>query len=88
MLTVHLEVNNRRIGTFGAWNTNEVRVSPENNEVVEFKYRIFDMMVDGNRGSITDYPEIGEVWHDRDDGAVKLTEKMMAKANEEGFCCR
>lgn len=74
MLRIQLDINGREIGTIGVLNTQEY-------DGAMVRYEIYDMRGDhGDR--ITDYPQIGEVWHNRADGADGLTARVMEEIDE------
>lgn len=77
MLRITLDINGRKIGTIGVWNTQEY-------DGDQVRYQVHDLR--GHRmhgGEITDYPKITDIWHDRSDGATGLTEKVMAHVTAE-----
>ena len=81
MLRLSVDINGRKIGEIGVWNTQEVRLA-EDEETIEVRYQIHDMRV-GTEEYVHDYPQIGEVWYDRDAGAAKLTQIVMNEVGDD-----
>lgn len=81
MLRVTLDVNGKKIGCIGIWNTQEQRLTEDDALI---RYQIHDLGdYDGGGGDIAEYPLIGEVWHSRSDGAVALVELVMGEIDSE-----
>lgn len=79
MMRITLDVNGRTIGEIGVHNSG-IQDADGLSRYVVYDLTEYGM---GDDESVESYEDIGDVWHDRDDGAATLASLVMNEVDED-----